>query len=131
LKSTDSEASGAAPAVDFTQLQSACDGDIAMMRELMGLYFRQADEILAGLEKAITGNNVAEVNHLSHKLAGSSLACGIRSIVPSLRRMEGGAKSGHLIGAPALLADVNSEMKTIRSHVEDYLLRYQSNSKTE
>ena len=72
------------------------------MRELMGLYFQQAGEILGGLEKAIDGNAVGDVNHLSHKLAGSSLACGISAVVPSLRRLETGAKAGHLIGAREL-----------------------------
>jgi HPt (histidine-containing phosphotransfer) domain-containing protein len=131
LKSTDPEMSDSTPPVDFNHLQSACSGDPAVMRDLMELYFRQADEILAGLEKAITGNVVGDVDHLAHKLAGSSMACGVKAVVPSLRRLEDGAKSGHLIGAVALLADVNNHMKAIRPHVQDYLLRYQSDRKTE
>jgi HPt (histidine-containing phosphotransfer) domain-containing protein len=123
--------SGAASAVDFNQLESACDGDVVVMRDLMDLYFQQAEEILAGLEKAINGNSVADVNHLAHKLAGSSLACGIKSIVPSLRRLEGGAKAGHLIGAAASLADVTTQMKTIRTYVRDYLLQYPSTKKAQ
>ncbi len=37
------------PLMDFDQLQSACDGDAALMRELMDMYFGQADQIMAGL----------------------------------------------------------------------------------
>ncbi len=73
----------ASPLVDFDQLQSACDGDASLMRELMDLYFGQADEIMAGLEKALQAGDVPDVDHLAHKLAGSSLACGMSAIVPA------------------------------------------------
>jgi HPt (histidine-containing phosphotransfer) domain-containing protein len=126
LNNTEPENSGATRMVDFDQLKSACDGDAIVMRELVDLYFQQAAEILAGLERAISGNAVGDVDHLSHKLAGSSLACGMSAVVPSLRQMEGGAKAGHLNGARELLADVNAKMKVIRTRVEDYLVHYRA-----
>jgi HPt (histidine-containing phosphotransfer) domain-containing protein len=110
--------------VNFDQLKSACDGDAVVMRELVDLYFRQADEIMASLDRAITGNAVGEVNHLAHKLAGSSLACGMSAVVPSLRQLEGGAKAGHLDGARELLADVTAKMMVVRDRVKNYLLQY-------
>ena len=124
MNNTDPDNSGATPVVNFDQLQSACDGDAGVMRELLDLYFQQADQIMAGLEKAINGNAVGDVNHLAHKLAGSSLAVGMSAVVPSLRRLEGGAQAGHLIGAHESLADVSAKMKLVRRHVEDYLLRF-------
>lgn len=131
MKSTDSDTSSDTPVVDFNQLQSACDGDAEVMRELMDLYFQQAGEIIAGLEEAVRGNAVGDVNHLAHKLAGSSLACGISAVVPPLRRMEGGAKAGHLIGARESLAEVTEQMKVVRSQVQDFLMRYKPNRKAE
>ena len=124
MNSTNPDNSGATTVVDFNQLQSACDGDAGVMRELMDLYFQQAGEIMAGLEQAINGNAVGAVNHLAHKLAGSSLACGMSAVVPSLRQLEAGAKAGHLNGAHESLADVSAQMKVVRRHVQDYLLRY-------
>jgi HPt (histidine-containing phosphotransfer) domain-containing protein len=126
LNNTDSNNSGATNVVDFEQLKSACDGDAVVMRELVDLYFQQADEILASLERAITGNAVGDVNHLAHKLAGSSLACGMSAVVPSLRQLEGGAKAGHLNGARELLADVNTQMVDVRRRVPDLLLQYRA-----
>jgi HPt (histidine-containing phosphotransfer) domain-containing protein len=131
LSNADPDKSGVATEVDFHQLQSACDGDARVMRELVELYFKQAGEIMASLEKAITGNAVGDVNHLAHKLAGSSLACGMSAVVPSLRRLEGAAKSGHLIGARESMADVSEQMKVIRRRVQDYLLGYPPTRKTE
>ncbi len=120
---TDPANNSDATAVDFNQLQSACDGDAAMMRELVDLYFDQAGQIMTSLEQAIKGNAVGEVNHLAHKLAGSSLACGMSAVVPSLRKLEAGARAGHLIGAGDLFADVTARMKVVHQRVQDYLLQ--------
>jgi HPt (histidine-containing phosphotransfer) domain-containing protein len=114
-----------APLIDFDQLQSACDGDAALMRELMDMYFGQADQIMAGLHQAIQTRSVEDVDHLAHKLAGSSLACGLSAIVPSLRRMEHGAKAGHLDGAEASMAEAVTALELLRKAVQDHLRQYQ------
>jgi HPt (histidine-containing phosphotransfer) domain-containing protein len=113
--------SNPAPLIDVEQLQSACGGDNDLMRELMDMYFGQADQIMAGLTKAVQGASVPDVNHLAHKLAGSSLACGLVAIVPPLRRMEMGAKEGHLNGAEASLAEAAVDLEKLRVAVKDYL----------
>ncbi len=112
---------GAGPLVDLEQLQSASDGDIGLLQELMKLYFRQADEIMAGLGKAITESDVAEVDHLSHKLAGSSLTCGMSALVPPLRLMERNAKAGNLIGAPEAFAEVEIQLEAVRQYMDSYV----------
>jgi len=91
------------------------------MRELMEMYFGQADQIMPGLQKAVQTGDVGEVDHLAHKLAGSSLACGLSGIVPPLRRMEQGAKAGHLNGAAELLAEAVTALELLRHAVQDYL----------
>jgi HPt (histidine-containing phosphotransfer) domain-containing protein len=110
-----------APLIDFDQLQSACDGDAGLLRELMDLYFGQADQIMPGLQQAVKTGAIDDVNHLSHKLAGSSLACGMAAIVPSLRRMEMGAKSGHLNGAEASMAEAVEALEKLRHAVQEHL----------
>jgi HPt (histidine-containing phosphotransfer) domain-containing protein len=111
--------------IDFDQLKSACDGDAGLMRELMDMYFGQADKIMIDLHKAIQAGSVADVDHLAHKLAGSSLACGLSAIVPSVRRLEHGAKEGHLNGAEASMAEAVKALELLRSAVQDYLRQYQ------
>jgi HPt (histidine-containing phosphotransfer) domain-containing protein len=112
---------GAAPLVDLEQLQSACDGDAQLLRELMGLYFAQAGEIMAGLGQAIQKGDVAGVDHFSHKLAGSSLACGMSGPVPALRKLEQNAKDGHLQGAPGWFAQAGVQLEAVRQFMLDYL----------
>jgi len=123
LNTNDSDGGGAKPLVDLDQLQSACDGDARLMRELMDLYFGQADEIMAGLGKAIQQNDVGEVDHLAHKLAGSCLACGMSAPVPALRQLEHNAKAGHLQGAPDSFAQAAAQLEAVRQYMRDYLLQ--------
>jgi HPt (histidine-containing phosphotransfer) domain-containing protein len=111
----------ATPAVDFDQLQAACDGDIGLLRELVDIYFNQAAEIMAGLEKALAEKSVAQVDHLSHKLAGSSLACGFSAIVPPLRQLEHNAKAGHLDGGADLFAQAATQLEALRLRIRDYV----------
>jgi HPt (histidine-containing phosphotransfer) domain-containing protein len=123
LNTPDSDRGAAKPLVDLEQLQSACDGDLGLMRELMDLYFGQADQIMAGLGKGIAAGDVREVDHLSHKLAGSSLACGMAALLPPLRQLELNAKAGHLQGAPDLFAQVGVQLEAVRRFMHDHLLR--------
>jgi HPt (histidine-containing phosphotransfer) domain-containing protein len=120
-----SDSAGAAPLVDLDQLQSACDGDAQLMRELMVLYFTQAGEIMAGLRQAIEKGDVAAVDHFSHKLAGSSLACGLSAPVPALRQLEHNAKSGHLQGAPGWFEQVGAQLEAVRNFMQNYLQQQQ------
>ena len=111
----------AAPLVDLEQLQSACDGDAQLLRDLMSLYFGQAEEIMEGLGKAIAAGDVGEVDHFSHKLAGSSLACGMSGPVAALRQLEHNAKAGHLQGAPDWFAQVGVQLEAVRRFMQEYL----------
>ncbi|MGA2177507.1 MAG: Hpt domain-containing protein [Verrucomicrobiota bacterium] len=124
MNTSDPNSGAAEPVIDFDQLQSACDGDIHLLRELVDLYFHQAGEIMAGLEKAIAEGSVPDVDHLAHKLAGSSLACGVRAMVPSLRQLEHGAKDGHLNGAAGLFAEAARQLEIVRVRLRDYIHQY-------
>ena len=96
------------------------------MRELLGMYFGQADQIMPDLQRAVQTGSIADVDHLAHKLAGSSLACGLSAIVPPLRQMEIGAKEGHLNGAEAAMAEAVTSLELLRRAVQDYLGQSQS-----
>ena len=121
VNGSDSDGGGAIPLVDLEQLQSACDGNARLRRELLGLYFGQADKIMTGLGQAIASGEVGQVDHLAHKLAGSSLACGMSALVPALRQLEHNAKSGHLQGAPDWFAQVGVQLEAVRRYMRDYL----------
>lgn len=121
MNASQSQGGDAHPVVDLEQFQSACLGNVELMHELLGLYFGQAAQIMAGLEKAIQAGDVPEVDHLAHKLAGSSMSCGMSSVVPSLRRLERNAKAGHLRGAPEEFAQAAVQLEIIRRFMDDHL----------
>ncbi len=121
MNTSDSNSGAAKPVVDFEQLQSASGDDPALLRELVDLYFRQAGEIMAGLEKALAEGAVSEVDRLAHKFTGSSLACGFWAMVPSLRQLEHNAKDGRLDGAAELFAESARQLEIVRSHINEYL----------
>jgi hypothetical protein len=93
------------------------------MRELVDLYFGQADQIMAGLAKGIAAGDIGEVDHLSHKLAGSSLACGMSAPLPSLRQLEHNAKAGHLQGAQEWFAQASVQLEAVRQFMHEHLAR--------
>lgn len=107
--------------MDLEQLTSASDGDIDLLKELMKLYFRQADEIMIELRKAVTASDLNEVDHLSHKLAGSSLTCGMSALVAPLRSLERNAKAGSLDGAPGFFAEVEVQLEAVRQYMDNYI----------
>jgi len=119
-----SDSAPVAPLVDLEQLQSACDGDAQLLRDLMDLYFTQAAEIMTGLGRAIQEGDVAGVDHFSHKLAGSSLACGLSAPVHALRQLEHNAKDGRLQGAPDWFTQVGAQLEAVRLFMRDYLQQH-------
>jgi HPt (histidine-containing phosphotransfer) domain-containing protein len=112
------------PLIDFDQLEAATDGDAEVMRELVNLYFQQAGEIMAGLEEAAKAGDAAQINHLAHKLAGSSLACGMSAPAPFLRKLEHEAREGRIEGAAQTLVLAASSLEKMRGKAESYLASY-------
>ncbi len=75
-------------AVDFARLTEITGSDPEMFRRISSDYLEQAQEILALMMLAIEKRDSQEVNHLAHKLGGSSASCGMTCIVPTLAKIE-------------------------------------------
>lgn len=114
------------PPVDFDQLQAASSDDPEILRELVQLYFDQAREIMAGLTAAVQQRSARDVDYLSHKLAGASLACGMTAVVAPLREMERRARQEDLTGAEEFVAQADCGLKRVRAATDDYLARQKS-----
>jgi CheY-like chemotaxis protein/HPt (histidine-containing phosphotransfer) domain-containing protein len=113
------------PTVDIERLKEISDGSPERLRELIGLYFSQAEELIIGTGAAIAAGSPKEVTRLAHKLAGSSLSCGMTAIVPSLQELEQQGKQGRLSEADRLLAEAKEKLKSIRLRLSDYLADFQ------
>jgi HPt (histidine-containing phosphotransfer) domain-containing protein len=82
--------------VDLGHLFEAVGGLEEEARALIAIYSEQASELFERLEAAVTIPAVPEIEHLAHKLAGSSASCGFTALVGPLRDLEHAARSGRL-----------------------------------
>jgi HPt (histidine-containing phosphotransfer) domain-containing protein len=93
------------------------EGLIALIHE----YFIQADELSAGLKKAVSAGSAGDVGHLAHKFAGSSAVCGLKALVDPLRDLEKKGDSKDLQGAEDLLDRISNLMESSRRLLAEYL----------
>ena len=105
--------------VDMERLREISEGNAGRSQELIGLYLLQADGWMGELEAAIKVGATKEVNHLAHKLAGSSVSCGMRAIVGPLRELEQRSRQGRLSDAGRLFSEVQGRLESIRSYLAE------------
>ena len=86
----------AEPPVDLQSLEKNAFGDRGFMQEIIESYLAQTSEQIAVLRRALEKQETADVERVAHLLAGSSLTCGMRAVVPPLRQLESMARAGRL-----------------------------------
>jgi signal transduction histidine kinase/DNA-binding response OmpR family regulator/HPt (histidine-containing phosphotransfer) domain-containing protein len=116
------------PAVDLERLHEVSENGLEGLRKLTALYLTQADVIMSNLKTAIQSAATKEVHQLAHKLGGSSSACGMRAILPSLQELERQGQRGRLLDADQLFAEANRQLESIRRLLADHLLSLQTDS---
>ena len=107
--------------LDIALLDENAEIGMDGFRELIDMYLVQADEILEGLQMAIAGGSAKEVNHLAHKLAGSSAVCGVKALVAPLRELEKRGRAGDLEGADELFRRITDQLELSRHLLAEYL----------
>lgn len=108
--------------MDLKRLTKVTAGDPKRLKELLDLYFNQAEQLIKNLEAAIANGSAKDVNSIAHKFCGASSSCGIMGIVPPLRELEWRAKEGNLSNAPEMFAQVKRQYERttefLNSHME-------------
>jgi HPt (histidine-containing phosphotransfer) domain-containing protein len=85
------------------------------------MYLTQADELLKELQAAIEVGAAEDVKRLAHKLAGSSVVCGVTAMVEPLRALEQRGREGQLSDADQLLAQTVQRLEVCRRLLAEYL----------
>lgn len=111
---------GTALPVDIRRLERATFGDVHKMREIIGMYLEQSDELYARLLEAVGAGAVEDLEFAAHKFAGVSANCGMVAVVDSLRELERLGREGHTTGAEELIQTVSVNMKAIRQFLETH-----------
>ena len=91
------------------------------LNELIELYLAQADEIMGELRTAVQTGAAKDVDHLAHKLAGSSAVCGVAAMIEPLRSLEKLGHEGKLAGSDQLLAEATERLELCRRLLAEYL----------
>ena len=107
------------PPVDMDRLREVTDADPEEMRQLIGLYLSEADELMRGLQGAIQVGAASEVSRLAHRLAGASSSCGMTAVVPPLQELQRKTKQGQLSGAERSWAEANRQLESIRRSLKE------------
>jgi len=97
--------------VHMEYLLEIMDCDEELKRELIGLYVRQATEDLGKLKEAFAMQESEEIKRFAHRMVGGSAACGMITLVNSLRELECLAEAGNLSDIPSVLIKVENEFK--------------------
>jgi CheY-like chemotaxis protein/HPt (histidine-containing phosphotransfer) domain-containing protein len=119
------ETIGGEALLDVERLEAAANDDPAMVKELVDLYFAQAQDLMNGLRAATNSGSAKDVAHFAHKLVGASLACGMSAMVPPLRELEKRGKEGSLGDAEALFERANRHLELTRNKVGSYIRQHQ------
>jgi HPt (histidine-containing phosphotransfer) domain-containing protein len=72
---------------------------------------------------AIKASRAHELRRLAHSCAGASATCGMRRMVPLLRRLEKQGQEGQLAGTTELWEAVSREFQLVKGFLESYLAR--------
>jgi CheY-like chemotaxis protein len=109
--------------VELERLLDFTDGNPESLRELVTLYLEQTAGQLEQLDAAIKASQAQEVRRIAHSCAGASATCGMRRMVPLLRRLEKQGHEGQLAGTAELSQAVGREFRLVKSFLESYLAR--------
>ena len=104
--------------IDFERLREVSDDDAEMINELIELYFSQTSEQLDGLEKAIAVRNFDSMHRAAHKIAGSSLTCGMNAIVPPIRELEQSGRNQTAENAERLFAEAQQAFERMKEFLQ-------------
>jgi CheY-like chemotaxis protein len=108
--------------VDLAQLRDLVDDDPVQVRELIGTYLTQADELMNGLREALQAGSATEAKRLAHKRLGSSAACGMIGILAPLREIERSeGETGEPRANAARFSQAQGQLDRIRCFLETHV----------
>jgi PAS domain S-box-containing protein len=117
----DTAISAEAPLVDLDRLREVSDDDPERIGQLVNIYLNQAVLLLDDLEAAIQTNSSDAVAQAAHKLAGSSVSCGVNAFTQPLRTLERLGHTGDLSGAGILFDQVRQAFPRVRILLHQFL----------
>lgn len=101
--------------LDWGSLRENCAGDESLVNEVLDLFRGEAGVLLADVGKAIDAGDPVAVKRAAHRLKGALVSLGAKPSTEGARALEVCGGTGDLSGAPALYAQLETEMARLLS----------------
>jgi len=95
---------------DPMSLWERVNGDMELLRDLVGLFALEYPELLLNIRSAIDQGSYSDVQRYSHKLKGSALQFSGKQVVSAAGKLEEMGKLESLEGAGQVLATLQLEV---------------------
>ncbi len=102
----------------LSELDSLDGGSGAFLRQIVGVFVGQADELVADLQNAVDASDAGRVGDLAHKLKGSARTVGAARLGRHCEGLEAAARGGDLSDAPARLEGITRAYAEVRGALE-------------
>lgn len=108
------------PPIDFERLRMIVD-TAEEERAIMTVFFEQAEEILASMEKFAPNTTSLDWDHAAHNLGGAAANLGMDYLVKKCGQAERNPELT-LLQRNVLLQEIKEEVKHIRNYVSHMLI---------
>ncbi len=102
---------------------SSVDGDMDLLREVVGLFLEEYPKTMDEIRAAIDGGDPRRLNLAAHSLKGSVGNFGARSTFDAALRLEMMGKDRELGGAEAVYSFLAEEMERLGKALEEFTVR--------
>ncbi|HIG31770.1 MAG TPA: hybrid sensor histidine kinase/response regulator [Verrucomicrobiales bacterium] len=106
--------------VDLDRLMEYADGDKEDLREMIGLYEKQAGDQLRQIRDAVREGNPIQLKRAAHDCGGASACLGMSALIPVLDGLEECGRNGETKGADRLVAQSEDRFRLILEFLKDY-----------
>jgi len=100
--------------MDWNAALEQLDGSEELLRELMGIFVEESDDLMLGLRQAIGQRNMAEVRRLAHTIKGGAKHFAAHSVEAAALRLETMGRDGDLAGADEAYARLDCEVEQLK-----------------
>src|SRR5438128_4852646 len=108
----------ASDSFDPVSLWERVNGDMELLRDLVGLFALEYPELLLNIKSAIENSAFADVQRFSHKLKGSALQFSGKLAVAAAGKLEEMGRTEALDGAGQILATLRFEVVRLMQSLE-------------
>jgi CheY-like chemotaxis protein len=96
------------------------EGDVELLREIVGLFFKETPELLSTIRESIARRDSIALEHAAHSLKGTVSSFGARAAREAALRLEVVGRSGDLTYVEPACAELEKEIASLTQALTDF-----------